>query len=254
MSHHARRLSDLTTVESAEFSARHPSCVLLSVGSVEPHGPHLPLGTDTLISERACDDASRVLADRGVTSVIAPTIPYGVTDFAEGFSGAIGVPADVLTSLLAAVCARLLQDGWDHVALVNNHLEPAHDAAVRAVVARFPSGRISVSCPLTRRWARTLSDEFKKGNCHAGRYETSLVLAAGKGHLPAPPLPSLAISLSDGIKAGQHTFREMGMTAAYTGAPSEASAGEGEELYEKLREMVVTEVLDALAVLGIAIK
>ena len=33
--------------------------------------------------------------------------------------------------------------------------------------------------PLTKRWGRTLSDEFKRAECHAGRYETSLVLAAG---------------------------------------------------------------------------
>ncbi len=249
-----RRLSEMTTVESAELAARHPSCVLLSVGSVEPHGPHLPLGTDTLISERASDDAGRVLGEKGVTCVVAPTVPYGVTDFAAGFSGAIGVPAEILTSLLAAICSRLLHDGWSHVALVNNHLEPAHDAAVRAVVARFPQGSVSVSCPLTRRWARTLSDEFKRGNCHAGRYETSLVLATGQGKLPMPPLPNLAISLSEGIQAGQHTFREMGMEAAYTGAPSEASAAEGDALYGKLRDMVVTEVLEALAALGIAPK
>lgn len=248
----AKKLSEITTVEAASLAAMLPSCAILSVGSVEPHGPHLPLGTDTLISERAANDAAEVLTERGITCVVAPTVPYGVTDFAEGFAGAIGVPADVLTHLLRAICERLLKDGWSHVAIVNNHLEPAHDAAVREAIVTLPAGRASVSCPLSRRWGRTLSDEFKRGNCHAGRYETSLVLAVDPNRAKAANLASLAsldISLSDGIKAGKHTFREMGMTNAYTGAPAEASADEGNALYEKLRDMIVAEVTESLAAL-----
>jgi creatinine amidohydrolase len=171
-----------------------------------------------------------------------------VTDFASGFPGAIGVPADVLTPLLAALVTRFLADGWTHVCLVNNHLEPDHDRAVRAALASVPKGGASVACPLTRRWGRTLSDEFKRGNCHAGRYETSLVLAAGgsaRGDLQE--LPPIDVSLSDGIRAGKTTFRAMGLARAYTGAPGEATREEGEALYERLTEMIVTEVLEALA-------
>ena len=46
-------LAELTTEEVAAVVAKPPSAVLLPVGSVEPHGPHLPLGTDTLLSEEA---------------------------------------------------------------------------------------------------------------------------------------------------------------------------------------------------------
>jgi creatinine amidohydrolase len=148
---------------------------------------------------------------------------------------------------LRAVVDRLLADGFAHVCLVNNHLEPAHDAAVRAAVAHAPDGRVSVACPLTRRWGRTLSDEFKRGDCHAGRYETSLVLAAGGAVRPASStLPTLKVSLADGIRAGKTSFREMGLERAYTGAPSEASREEGDALYERLAEMIETEVREGL--------
>jgi creatinine amidohydrolase len=179
---------------------------------------------------------------------VAPSVAYGVTDFATGFAGAIGVPAPVLTSMLKAIIARFLADGWSHVCLVNNHLEPAHDAAVRQATAPFPSRGASVACPLSRRWGRTLSDEFKRGNCHAGRYETSLVLAAG-AHVQATftSLPAIDTSLSDGIKDGKRTFQEMGLTRAYTGDPALASVVEGEALYAKLVEMIVTEVTESLA-------
>jgi creatinine amidohydrolase len=241
-------LADLTTEEIAAVLAKPPCAVLLPVGSVEPHGPHLPLGTDTLLGEESSRRAARALRSGGVAAFLAPAVPYGVTEFAAGFAGAIGVTAGVLTPFLAAIVARFLADGWSHVCLVNNHLEPAHDVAVRAAIAGLPSGKASVACPLTKRWGRTLSAEFKRGNCHAGRYETSLVLAAGgqaSGERAA--LPALEVSLSDGIRAGQTTFRAMGMERAYTGAPAEATAEEGETLYARLAEMIATEVLESLA-------
>ncbi len=241
-------LATLTTDEVRAICTSPPSAVLLPVGSLEPHGPHLPLDTDSLLSLEASTRAAVALGERGVTAYVAPGVPYGVTDFAAGFAGAIGVPAEALTAFLAALVARFLADGWSHVCLVNNHLEPAHDAAVRAAIAAATPGRASVACPLTRRWGRTLSDEFKQGNCHAGRYETSLVLAArGHVHDAFTALPAIDVSLSEGIKAGQTTFAAMGLARAYTGAPALATAEEGESLYGRLTDMIVTEVLEGLA-------
>jgi creatinine amidohydrolase len=229
-------------------SAGTPTAVLVPVGSVEPHGPHLPLATDMTISEVACLRAARTLVDKNVDVYIAPAVPYGVTDFAEGFAGAVGVPADVLTALLRAIVTKLLADGWTHVCIVNNHLEPAQDAAVRAAIDGTRPGAASVACPLTKRWARTLSDEFKRGDCHAGRYETSLALAAGaRVQDDYKKLPAVKVSLSEEIKAGKNRFRAMGMDRAYTGAPAEATHDEGDELLAKLSDMIVTEVTEALA-------
>jgi creatinine amidohydrolase len=239
-----RRLGELTTDEARAVLARPPTAILVPVGSVEPHGPHLPLATDTLIGEAAAARAAEALAARGVEAYVAPSVPYGVTEFAEGFAGAVSVPADVVTALLHAIASRLVADGWTHVCLVNNHLEPAHDRAVRAAVAGLPA---SVASPLTRRWARTLSDEFKRGDCHAGRYETSLVLAAGgrvDGHRA---LPAVGVSLASAIRAGESRFRAIGMDRAYTGAPAEATREEGGELLERLAAMIVGEVEDGIA-------
>jgi len=244
-SHH---LVDLTTEDTRDRLARGPVALLQPVGSVEPHGPHLPLGTDTTISVHAATRAAALLGERGVDAVVAPSIPYGVTDFARGFAGAVSLPASALTAFLRAVIDAALAAGFAHVCLVNNHLEPAQDQAVRAAIEGL-GARASVACPLTRRWARTLSDEFKSGACHAGEYETALVLAARPETVRedvAARLAPVPISLSDGIKAGKHTFAEMGMTAAYAGAPGRATRAEGERLYGLLAEMIATEVQGAL--------
>lgn len=243
----ARRLAELTYEEVAALVADKRAVAIVPVGSVEPHGPHLPLDTDVVISETAAlRAAERLAATRPV--VVAPSLPYGVTDYASGFAGAIGVPAAALTAVLRGLVEKLLHTGFVHVCLVNNHLEPAHDAAVRASIEGLPKGAASVACPLTRRWGRTLSDEFKRGDCHAGRYETSLVLAAGREvRASASSLPTLGISLAEAIRSGKATFAEIGMERAYTGAPSEATREEGDALYEKLVTMIVTEIEEALA-------
>lgn len=245
------RLAELTTESAGRLLAGPAPCAaLVPVGSVEPHGPHLPLATDTIISEACAARAARALRERGIAAFLAPPVPYGVTDFAAGFAGAVSIPAAALTAFLRAVVEGYLAAGFAHVSLINNHLEPAHDAAVRAAVAGLPKGRASVACPLSRRWARTLSAEFKSGACHAGRYETSLVLAAEPALVRADlarALPDVAVSLSDGIKAGAASFRAMGLDAAYTGAPRDASDAEGHALLDLLAEMVATEVQEGLA-------
>jgi creatinine amidohydrolase len=60
-------------------------------------------------------------------------------------------------------------------------------------------------------------------------------------------LPTIGLSLADAIKAGKKTFAEIGMDRAYTGAPSEATVGEGDDLYARLVTMVVTEIEEGLS-------
>lgn len=241
-----------TTASLSELVAGKRGVIaLVPVGSTEPHGPHLGLGTDVVISAAACLRAAELLEKRGtMIGLIAPAISYGVTECATGFAGAVSVPAAVLTQYVGAVCDGLLASGIRHVCLVNNHLEPAHDAAIRAALDGRDR-RVSVACPLVKRWARTLSAEFKSGACHAGRYETSIMMAAApelvneamRGVLPAVP-----ISLSEKLAAGVTTFEAMGLSLAYAGDPAAASVEEGEQLIQRLGEMVVGEVLEALGI------
>lgn len=244
-------LNAVTTEDfAAAVAADRPLVILLPVGSVEPHGPHLTLLTDTLISAASAQLAAPRLEEQGMHVYIAPAVPFGVTECAAGFKGAISVPGAVLADYLAAVVQGFLDNGVDHVCLVNNHLEPDHYTAVLGVAQRFAAGACSVACPLSRRWARTLSDEFKRGECHAGRYETALVLAAGPdGVRPAVQagLPEVPISLSDELKAGRKRFTEMGLQSAYAGAPALATAAEGRHLLDLLATMIVTEVAEGLA-------
>jgi creatinine amidohydrolase len=244
-------VSELTSDRFAELvKSGPPVAVLVPVGSVEPHGPHLTLATDTLISRAVALRAVPLLQAAGrVTPLIAPSVDYGVTEYARGFAGAVSIGPPVLTALLHEIVEGFLANGAAHVCLINNHLEPSQDGAVRAAIKGYVRKVASVACPLSPRWARTLSEEFKRGDCHAGSYETSVVMAYDRRYVDdeaRAKLPDVPISLSEKIKQGATSFTEMGLTRAYAGSPRSASVSEGEEQLDKLAAMVVTEIVEAM--------
>ena len=154
----------------------------------------------------------------------------------------------MLTDLLVA----LLEQHFRAVALVNAHLEPAHIASLRSAVhaAAERTGRNALFPDITRRaLAARLTEEFRSGACHAGRYETSLVLAVRPDLVKEDVravLPALETSLVDAIQGGSRTFLEAGLDQAYCGDPASASAEEGEETYEVLAAIVAEAVLAEL--------
>lgn len=243
-------LSRLTTETFARLlNDTRPVVVIVSVGSVEPHGPHMSLVTDTVISRSAAARAAAMLDKKGVVALVAPDVSYGVTECARSFAGAVSVSAPSLTSLLQDIVSGFLDNRVAHVCLVNNHLEPGHVAAVRASIKGFDKHKVSVACPLNKRWGRTLSEEFRRGACHAGCYETSIVLASRPDLVDdevRSKLPEVPISLSDKLNAGVSDFVEMGLSRAYAGAPAEASVDHGDEQLDKLATMIATEILEAL--------
>ncbi len=236
-------LAEATWTEVAAWLARAASgaLALLPVGAIEAHGPHLPLATDVIIARGLARRAAPALDERGVACALAPAIVYSVTEYAHGFAGSVGVSAESARAHVAEVCRGLVATGFAHVCLVNAHLEPAHVASLRA--AADDAGAAFPDCT-EKRFARTLTDEFKRGACHAGSYETSLILAerAAEVRESRHALLPLPIDLAKAMKGGVRTFVEAGAPDAYFGDPAAATAAEGEWIYARLVEMVVTVV------------
>ena len=243
-------LAHYTTFELEKLLLENPKVViLLPVGSVEPHGPHLTLETDTLISISAAEAAIDKLDQQGIKALIAPAIPYGVTNCAAKFKGAISVEENALTAFIASVIKGFIDNGFLHCCVINNHLEPEQDQAVRNAVKQLDDGKASIASPLTRRWAKTLTDEYKKGECHAGQYETSIILAGAADSVRRNLLSNLEavpVSLSEQLNNGVTDFFEMGMKDAYAGSPAGASVAEGIQTIDKLAEMIAAEVIESL--------
>ena len=242
-------LAQLTWPEAQTLAAQHP-VALLPIGSTEAHGPHLPLATDVFLSEELARRVYQTLAAGGQASVIAPSLSYAVTEFAGEFAGTVSLEPAAATAQLVGVIAGLIRSGFVRVCLVNSHLEAAHVATLRAACAELTARTgHAVAFPdnTERRWARTLTEEFKRGNCHAGRYETSLLLAAHpslvretiRAQLPENPSDFLGA-----VKQGASTFTAAGGPAAYFGHPAAASATEGEDIYARLVHIIVTMIAE----------
>jgi creatinine amidohydrolase len=212
-----------------ELEGREGAVHVLPIGSTEPHGPHAPLLTDTIISVGICRRAAERLRDE-IDVLVLPAVPYGVTRYGADFPGAVSISEETLRSLVREIAAN-----FERVVLVNSHLEPEQVWLLR-----------DLGLPLfdvTRRQvAERLTDEFRSGAGHAGRYETSLVLAdhpelVNKGRMAT--LEAKPIDMPAAIRAGQTSFIAMGMDQAYAGAPAEATAEEGEQTFGVLADMLV---------------
>jgi creatinine amidohydrolase len=202
---------------------------LLPLGATEPHGPHAPLSTDTVISVGICERAAERLEGE-IPVLVLPAMPYGVTRYASAFPGAVSISEGTLRSLVTEIAEAV-----GPLVLVNSHFEPEQVETLR-----------SMGLPLLdltrRRNAERLTDEFRSGSCHAGRYETSLVLADRPGLVQADRMQALEerhVDMPAAIRAGQTDFLAMGMDEAYCGAPAESSAEEGRETFEALADMLV---------------
>jgi creatinine amidohydrolase len=108
-------LTRMTSPEAAE-AMQSSRIVVLPVGSIEQHGPHLPNGTDTMAAELVAQG----VADR-LDAVYAPLCPYGVTPIHSGHPGTVNLRRETFEALLEDVCTELIAAGAETVVLVNWH-------------------------------------------------------------------------------------------------------------------------------------
>ncbi|MFC0106577.1 creatininase family protein [Kibdelosporangium aridum] len=233
--------AELTSPQVAGLlTAPRRPVLLLPVGAIEPHGPHAPLDTDPMISIGVCERVARRLAGHpSIRALILPPLPYGVTRYASAFPGAVHVSEDTLYAIVTDVCSSLTKQGFVDIIVVNNHFEPEHVATLRRATAAAGVGYLDL---VRRANAARLTPEFQSGSCHAGQYETSLVLADRPDLVDQErmaSLPPLHVDLPAAMSAGHKDFMAMGMDQAYCGSPASATAEEGEQTYAVLVEMVL---------------
>lgn len=244
------RLADLTFVE-VQRAVERGAVALLPVGATEAHGPHLPIETDVIIAAETSRRAAALIREHlNVEALVMPPVAYALTDYAAPFAGTVSIPKDVVVPYLAEIVVSASRSGYRAVCLVNGHLEPSHRHALRDAADRArprAACPVAIADPCDRRWVPRLTEEFQRGACHAGQYETSLLLAAGAAVRDHAGLPEVDIDLMGGMKAGLTNFRDMGAEDAYFGRPALASAEEGESSFAVLAEIVREVVADAIA-------
>jgi creatinine amidohydrolase len=206
--------------------------VLLPLGATEQHGPHLPTGTDFLISSvvtaRAADSASGGARDL----IIGPAIAVGASDHHLPFGGTVSLSAATMLSVLDDVISSMVASGAHRIVLVNGH---GGNTGICHAAAAAASARLDVSVAHIDYW-RLLAPQADVAAVpgHAGQFETSVVLAlqpdlvrarAVRQDPPAYPAPA-------GVDV--HSAAHWASIDGYTDHPESATADLGVRLLDDI--------------------
>lgn len=208
------RLAD-TTWPDVDRAAR--TALVVPLGSLEQHGPHLPLDTDTSVAEAV---ASRI-ADERPGATVAPTIAIGASGEHAGFAGTLSIGTDALTSVLVELVRDARRD-WPAVVVVNGHGGNLDALRHADEVWRREGHRVAVvPCALPGM------------DGHAGRAETSLMLALCPHRVRLDRAVAgrdepVDVLLPDLVREGVRAVSPNGVL----GDPAGASAAEGRALLD----------------------
>ena len=233
---------DLTMPEF-EAAVDQLQTVILPVGSVEEHGPHLPLGTDTF---HAIEVARRVAELRPV--IVAPSVFYGICRSTREHPGTVSISGDTLRALLKDLGREFYRQGLRRLVLISGHAGGTHMCALveagEALLEEFADVRVAVVnvLDLLREVLTARPDLIKtKGDSHAGEVETAIMLAShpdlvkGRAAAEWPSFPKYEL-----VRDKRRYW-----PGGVWGDPGPAAAAQGEEILaaETLR---LVQLIDAL--------
>ena len=218
-----RLLRDISSVQLATIER---PILAIPVGSCEQHGPHLPLGTDSIVAEALC----AYLSAANSRVVVGPTLSVTSSGEHAGFAGTLSIGAPVTASMIVELVRSA--EWADSVVLVNGHGGNASATTTAVATLRAESRRVTDWWP-----------HIDGGDAHAGHIETSLMLhlAAHLVHMSRAeagdlrPLPEIADEL---IRSGMRSVTSNGVL----GDPRGASREDGERLFAQLVDQLIDHV------------
>jgi creatinine amidohydrolase len=172
------RLIDLDS-RTFERRIRSNPLVILPVGALEAHGPHLPLGSDQIQAE----ETALALAGK-VGGLVAPGLAYGSAPTARRFPGTVSLSVSELATTAEGVVNELARNGVRRLLILSGHGERGHMAALREAGARAmerrPELRVVVLCDYEFVY-ELRGKEAPATDGHAGLLETSRMMALASG-------------------------------------------------------------------------
>jgi mycofactocin precursor peptide peptidase len=230
----------LSSAHWPEVEAGPRRLLVVPVGSLEQHGAHLPLDTDTRIAAAV---AGRACAGRSGVG-LAPPIAIGASGEHADFPGTLSIGSVALSTLLVEL-GRHASLHWPAMLLVNGH--GGNVTAIRDAVRQLRrEGRRSHVWHAGLRPGMLATEDGVAPDAHAGRVETSMMLALAPDDVrldaaAAGDTRPLAEILSD---LGAHGVRQVSPNGVL-GDPAGASAAEGEQLLSLL-VVNLTQTVDGL--------
>lgn len=128
-------IADMTWME-VEKAANNNSVMLVPIGAIEQHGPHLPTGTDTYLAYHLCLLTKKELEKQEIPAVIAPPYYFGITQATRGFPGSINIRQETMVTLLSEILVSYMNSGFKKQFILNFHGEPEHVHAILDAVTK----------------------------------------------------------------------------------------------------------------------
>lgn len=164
-----------TWQEMAEVVKKQP-VVVLPIGSVEDHGPHLPLDTDNFLIWQICEEAAR-RADGDI--LLMPPVSYGYETHHMDFAGTIDIKPEHLLHFMLDITTSVAHHGFERILIANGH---GSNMPVLDLVARRTNLETGALCAafmwpsLAAEAVRKVRQSGRGGMAHACELETSMYL------------------------------------------------------------------------------
>jgi creatinine amidohydrolase len=255
-----RALAECTTQEVARLARLRNAVVLLPLGAIEQHGPHLPLAVDWLGAEALARAVAPHLERAGHRCVLAPSLPYGASPLAAGWSGTVSLSGRTLRAVVLEILTALAGHGFRRFVLVNYQADPGHLAAL-AAIQRAAERRRGVRvlfagfaprpgrAMLDPRVTALLRSPRPDREWHAGELETAMMLAVRPDLVRralARRLRPAWVDWRARLVPGT-TFERMHPGGrGYFGAPAAGRAATGRRALRLRGRLIAAELLQAL--------
>jgi len=172
-------LDELSTVEAAQ-AAKDGAIVIFPVGSVEEHGDHLPLCTDSIQPEYIALEVAKKTG-----CLVAPPFRYGVCNATRNFAGTLTIEFDTLYKVARDILSELVRNGFCRIIVLSGHAGNSHMVALRLaaqdIVVKNDTkneGKVRIMVLSDFDFAEELTPKYADVNDgHAGTLETSRVMA-----------------------------------------------------------------------------
>jgi creatinine amidohydrolase len=218
---------DELSMKEAESKAKARSVVIIPVGSVEEHGDHLPLCTDSMQPEYVALEVAKKTG-----CLVAPPLRYGVCNSTRGFPGTISITFSSLHRMTRDVLEEFVRNHFTRILVLSGHAGQSHMAALRLAAqqvvwnheAASPENKPRIMVCSDYDFAYELKGKyFSDKDGHAGTIETSRVMAIRpelvktRGKKSFPTFPRFEI-----VAEPEHFF-----PTGVIGDPTAASAEKG---------------------------
>jgi creatinine amidohydrolase len=237
------------TFEEVDRLSRDETVIMLPMGPLEAHGPHLPLGVDIWGGIVLTRLAADLLSERGYTIAIAPTVPYTIANVAMPFAGTVTLSRSTIIALVQDIANSFARHGFKKLVINCHHLErpnlaalhEAADGAKQFGISVLVSNAILNSLP---ECSTLMKGEHPEWDFHAGEAETSFFLWKFPETVRAmyKNLPPNWSNIREKFVAGAKDFKEAGGPQCYFGDPAKGDARLGDKLYAIQARVLADEI------------